>query len=150
MVGSVWGAGLCLLPHLLALCKSEGAAAAPEPPDPGPVPCFGVCPVLEAPRAAVLSPRQDEAQAIDQELFTEYKFSVDQLMELAGLSCATAIAKVGAQEPGRVPGVSRWSLRPRFPSITLHLPSHTGLPAQLLHHEPAQRAGRVRAGEQRR
>ena len=41
-------------------------------------------------------PRQEEAQAIDQELFTEYKFSVDQLMELAGLSCATAIAKVGA------------------------------------------------------
>lgn len=36
---------------------------------------------------------QLEAQAIDQELFTEYKFSVDQLMELAGLSCATAIAK---------------------------------------------------------
>ncbi|NXE41712.1 NNRE epimerase, partial [Ptilorrhoa leucosticta] len=36
---------------------------------------------------------QEEAQAIDQELFTEYKFSVDQLMELAGLSCATAIAK---------------------------------------------------------
>ncbi|NXM34530.1 NNRE epimerase, partial [Oxyruncus cristatus] len=36
---------------------------------------------------------QEEAQAIDQELFTDYKFSVDQLMELAGLSCATAIAK---------------------------------------------------------
>ncbi|XP_034954276.2 NAD(P)H-hydrate epimerase [Zootoca vivipara] len=36
---------------------------------------------------------QKEAQAIDQELFDEYKFSVDQLMELAGLSCATAIAK---------------------------------------------------------
>ncbi|XP_072214629.1 LOW QUALITY PROTEIN: NAD(P)H-hydrate epimerase [Excalfactoria chinensis] len=36
---------------------------------------------------------QEEAQAIDQELFTEYKFSVEQLMELAGLSCATAIAK---------------------------------------------------------
>ncbi|EMP31323.1 Apolipoprotein A-I-binding protein [Chelonia mydas] len=35
----------------------------------------------------------EEAQAIDQELFTEYKFSVGQLMELAGLSCATAIAK---------------------------------------------------------
>ena len=29
-----------------------------------------------------------------QELFTEYGFSVDQLMELAGLSCAHAIAKV--------------------------------------------------------
>ncbi|KYO41808.1 NAD(P)H-hydrate epimerase [Alligator mississippiensis] len=41
---------------------------------------------------------QQEAQAIDQELFTEYKFSVDQLMELAGLSCATAIAK--AYPPG--------------------------------------------------
>uniref|UniRef100_A0A8D0G6U7 NAD(P)H-hydrate epimerase n=1 Tax=Sphenodon punctatus TaxID=8508 RepID=A0A8D0G6U7_SPHPU len=36
---------------------------------------------------------QKEAQAVDQELFTDYKFSVDQLMELAGLSCATAIAK---------------------------------------------------------
>lgn len=31
---------------------------------------------------------------MDQELFNEYQFSVDQLMELAGLSCATAIAKV--------------------------------------------------------
>lgn len=37
---------------------------------------------------------QEEAQAVDQELFNEYQFSVDQLMELAGLSCATAIAKV--------------------------------------------------------
>ncbi|NWU91587.1 NNRE epimerase, partial [Upupa epops] len=36
---------------------------------------------------------QEEAQAIDQELFTQYRFSVDQLMELAGLSCATAIAR---------------------------------------------------------
>ncbi|XP_028911659.1 NAD(P)H-hydrate epimerase [Ornithorhynchus anatinus] len=36
---------------------------------------------------------QQEAQAVDQDLFTEYRFSVDQLMELAGLSCATAIAK---------------------------------------------------------
>lgn len=36
---------------------------------------------------------QDEAQAVDQELFNEYMFSVDQLMELAGLSCATAIAQ---------------------------------------------------------
>ncbi|XP_063803127.1 NAD(P)H-hydrate epimerase isoform X3 [Pseudophryne corroboree] len=36
---------------------------------------------------------QAEAQAVDEELFNEYKFSVDQLMELAGLSCATAVAK---------------------------------------------------------
>lgn len=36
---------------------------------------------------------QDEAINIDQELFNDYKFSVDQLMELAGLSCAVAIAK---------------------------------------------------------
>ncbi|XP_073980098.1 NAD(P)HX epimerase [Rhodnius prolixus] len=34
---------------------------------------------------------QDEAINIDLELFNEYKFSVDQLMELAGLSCANAI-----------------------------------------------------------
>ena len=36
---------------------------------------------------------QDEAVALDQELFNEYAFSVDQLMELAGLSCAHAVAK---------------------------------------------------------
>ncbi|KAM5129573.1 NAD(P)H-hydrate epimerase [Mantella aurantiaca] len=36
---------------------------------------------------------QAEAQALDEELFNDYRFSVDQLMELAGLSCATAVAK---------------------------------------------------------
>ncbi|XP_065072478.1 NAD(P)H-hydrate epimerase [Ochlerotatus camptorhynchus] len=34
---------------------------------------------------------QQEAISVDEELFNEYKFSVDQLMELAGLSCAHAI-----------------------------------------------------------
>uniref|UniRef100_A0A915DI98 NAD(P)H-hydrate epimerase n=1 Tax=Ditylenchus dipsaci TaxID=166011 RepID=A0A915DI98_9BILA len=34
---------------------------------------------------------QAEAVAIDQELFNDYAFSVDQLMELAGLACAQAI-----------------------------------------------------------
>lgn len=41
---------------------------------------------------------QKEAQDIDQELFTEYAFSVDQLMELAGYSCAVAIATVSCGE----------------------------------------------------
>lgn len=36
---------------------------------------------------------QSDATQIDVDLFTEYKYSVDQLMELAGLSCAHAIAK---------------------------------------------------------
>uniref|UniRef100_A0AAQ6A2N6 NAD(P)H-hydrate epimerase n=1 Tax=Amphiprion ocellaris TaxID=80972 RepID=A0AAQ6A2N6_AMPOC len=36
---------------------------------------------------------QEEAQHIDEELFSEYGFSVDQLMELAGLSCATAVTR---------------------------------------------------------
>ena len=36
---------------------------------------------------------QNEAIQIDMELFNTFKFSVDQLMELAGLSCAHAIAK---------------------------------------------------------
>ena len=36
---------------------------------------------------------QDEAVKIDQELFNDYAFSVDQLMELAGLSCAHAVVK---------------------------------------------------------
>lgn len=34
---------------------------------------------------------QNEAIKIDQELFNDYGFSVDQLMELAGLSCAQSI-----------------------------------------------------------
>uniref|UniRef100_A0A3Q1F1H0 NAD(P)H-hydrate epimerase n=1 Tax=Acanthochromis polyacanthus TaxID=80966 RepID=A0A3Q1F1H0_9TELE len=36
---------------------------------------------------------QEEAQHIDEELFSEYGFSVDQLMELAGLSCAMAVTR---------------------------------------------------------
>ncbi|KRZ39999.1 NAD(P)H-hydrate epimerase, partial [Trichinella pseudospiralis] len=36
---------------------------------------------------------QQEAIDIDTELFNEYQFSVDQLMELAGLSCASSILK---------------------------------------------------------
>lgn len=36
---------------------------------------------------------QEEAISIDEELFNEYQFSVDQLMELAGYSCAVAIAR---------------------------------------------------------
>lgn len=36
---------------------------------------------------------QQEAIDVDQTLFNKYKFSVDQLMELAGLSCANIIAK---------------------------------------------------------
>eukprot|EP00057_Strongylocentrotus_purpuratus_P002764 XP_003725195.1 PREDICTED: NAD(P)H-hydrate epimerase isoform X2 [Strongylocentrotus purpuratus] len=36
---------------------------------------------------------QKEAIEIDKELFDDYAFSVDQLMELAGLACATAIAQ---------------------------------------------------------
>ncbi|KAB7497646.1 hypothetical protein Anas_01160 [Armadillidium nasatum] len=36
---------------------------------------------------------QEQAITIDQELFNEYQFSVDQLMELAGLSCAHAVHK---------------------------------------------------------
>lgn len=41
---------------------------------------------------------QQEAINVDLELFNEYKYSVDQLMELAGLSCATAIAKTYTKE----------------------------------------------------
>lgn len=36
---------------------------------------------------------QEEAQNIDLELFNDYAFSVDQLMELAGYSVAVALAK---------------------------------------------------------
>ena len=36
---------------------------------------------------------QQQSKDIDEELFNEYKFSVDQLMELAGLSCAAVIGK---------------------------------------------------------
>ncbi|XP_067938443.1 NAD(P)H-hydrate epimerase-like [Watersipora subatra] len=37
---------------------------------------------------------QEQAQNVDLELFNEYGFSVDQLMEIAGLSCAVATAEV--------------------------------------------------------
>jgi len=47
---------------------------------------------LSVPRMVKLLGQQ-EAIDLDQELFNQYKFSVDQLMELAGLSCAHAIAK---------------------------------------------------------
>jgi len=35
---------------------------------------------------------QEEAIKVDEELFNSYKFSVDQLMELAGLACAQAVS----------------------------------------------------------
>lgn len=48
---------------------------------------------------------QSEAANIDKDLFDKYRFSVDQLMELAGQSCAIAIAKCyppKADSPNRV------------------------------------------------
>ena len=47
----------------------------------------------QLPRRTMKYLTQEEAQNIDQELFNEYSFSVDQLMELAGLSVAVALAK---------------------------------------------------------
>ena len=44
--------------------------------------------------ATVRHLNQQEATNVDLELFNEYQFSVDQLMELAGLSCAHAVAHV--------------------------------------------------------
>lgn len=51
---------------------------------------------------------------MDQELFNEYQFSVDQLMELAGLSCATAIAKVSGKSLCKPPGLgtAKWEGQP--------------------------------------
>lgn len=46
---------------------------------------------------------QEEATNIDLELFNEYKYSVDQLMELAGLSCAHAVAKCYPQRNNEKP-----------------------------------------------
>lgn len=42
---------------------------------------------------------QEEAINVDLDLFNEYKFSVDQLMELAGLSCASAIYNCYKSKP---------------------------------------------------
>lgn len=44
---------------------------------------------------------QEEAQNIDLELFNEYQFSVDQLMELAGFACAVAIFKTYTPQKGK-------------------------------------------------
>lgn len=48
---------------------------------------------IKAPLKMVKYLNQSEAINVDKELFEKYKFSVDQLMELAGQSCAIAIAK---------------------------------------------------------
>lgn len=45
---------------------------------------------------------QTEAVNIDVELFNDYKFSVDQLMELAGFSCAQAIQKVYSNQKSNI------------------------------------------------
>lgn len=45
------------------------------------------------PKKMVKYLNQNEAIQVDKDLFEKYKFSVDQLMELAGQSCAIAIAK---------------------------------------------------------
>ncbi|CAH1967474.1 unnamed protein product [Acanthoscelides obtectus] len=55
---------------------------------------------------------EEEAISIDQELFNDYRFSVDQLIELAGLSCATAIAKTYSME--KVGNKSILGYRPLF------------------------------------
>lgn len=66
---------------------------------------------------------------MDEELFQEYQFSVDQLMELAGLSCATAIAKVSGATlhpaAGRDPveGAGQWG------KLGLLGPKPLGIPA---------------------
>ena len=41
---------------------------------------------------------QEESQKLDQELFNDYKFSLDQLMEIAGLSVAEALASCYTRE----------------------------------------------------
>ena len=43
--------------------------------------------------------RQEEAKLIARELREEYTFSLDQLLELTGLSCAVAISKVRVTSP---------------------------------------------------
>ncbi|TRY68640.1 hypothetical protein TCAL_08888 [Tigriopus californicus] len=48
---------------------------------------------IHAPAMALKYLNQEQATNIDVELFNDYRFSVDQLMELAGLSCAHAIAQ---------------------------------------------------------
>ncbi|KAL5963380.1 NAD P H-hydrate epimerase [Taenia solium] len=70
----------CKLLQLVALCAR--------------VPCSLINSTFRFTRAMSTSIKflsQEEAQKIDEELFTEYAFSVDQLMELAGFSCAVAI-----------------------------------------------------------
>ncbi|KER28421.1 hypothetical protein T265_13580, partial [Opisthorchis viverrini] len=59
-------------------------------------------PVLTNRSSMISYLNQADAQQLDNELFTEYAYSVDQLMELAGLSCATAIAKAYPRDKLRI------------------------------------------------
>ncbi|XP_048850045.1 NAD(P)H-hydrate epimerase [Brienomyrus brachyistius] len=90
--------GLRALVGIGVLVTSQGARALSKKTS---CPLLGgsITPHLECPRRLLSMAQpikylgQEEAQRIDEELFTEYQFSVDQLMELAGLSCATAIVR---------------------------------------------------------
>lgn len=50
-------------------------------------------PIMASTKDSIKYLNQSEAINLDQELFNEYAFSVDQLMELAGLSVASAVAR---------------------------------------------------------
>lgn len=69
--------GFCL--KSLSLSAKQVQAASTSPP-------------MSA-RPSIKYLNQQEAISLDQELFEEFGFSVDQLMELAGLSCAQVVAK---------------------------------------------------------
>ncbi|XP_054567693.1 NAD(P)H-hydrate epimerase isoform X2 [Eptesicus fuscus] len=92
---SLFGFGLLVAGSRLPRVRSQANACRVGPPWWGPQRLSsggrGDPEVMASALVKYLS--QEEAQAVDEELFKEYQFSVDQLMELAGLSCATAIAK---------------------------------------------------------
>ncbi|XP_036198537.1 NAD(P)H-hydrate epimerase isoform X1 [Myotis myotis] len=92
---SLFGFGLLVAGSRLPRVRSQASACRVSPTWWGPQRLSsggrGDPEVMASAQVKLLS--QEEAQAVDEELFKEYQFSVDQLMELAGLSCATAIAK---------------------------------------------------------
>ncbi|XP_066965298.1 NAD(P)H-hydrate epimerase isoform X2 [Macrobrachium rosenbergii] len=75
----------------------------PVKPIPSHLPCFPVqaTQALLRSMSTIRYLNQEEATNVDLELFNEYQFSVDQLMELAGLSCAHAIAQFYSPEAGK-------------------------------------------------
>ncbi|CAI5691339.1 unnamed protein product [Oreochromis niloticus] len=91
-IRALFGIGFLVTSRAATALAQAGSCPLPAATDSHRKDCFSSRPASTMAQA-IKYLGQEEAQHIDEELFSEYGFSVDQLMELAGLSCATAVTR---------------------------------------------------------